>query len=144
VLTANGRVGGPFRTVRVGTSDALDLSMAAPPAGPVPSIFALYAWREVPEGIATLPQPYGIGFACLPTPLDLREPAPSVIWNNTPRPRLGRPDFPSTPAPSTVLSLPAGVGFEVDVTFQGIILDFGSAASVPASLTNAIVLEVRD
>jgi hypothetical protein len=65
-----------------------------------------------------------------------------VIFNNVGHEaRLGRPLRPSTPAPfaQTVNGRPNLRG---RFTVQGIIDDGGSAASVPVSVTNALVLDL--
>ena len=56
---------------------------------------------------------------------------------------LGVPTRASTPAPSLIGSASRGAGRAILLTLQGVIADPGSAGSRPASVTNAITIEVR-
>ncbi len=144
VFLVNGSAGDDTREVHVPVSQPIRLEMVAPPAGPEPAKFVLYAFLEQPDPATVSAQPFGLGFATFPTPLNRGLPQQvAAIWNNLGvEHRLGTPDFPSKPAPSTPADLPQGVGFAVDVTFQGFIEDAASGAAGPASLTNAVVLRV--
>jgi hypothetical protein len=42
-----------------------------------------------------------------------------------------------------VLARPQGVGYPVTFTLQGFIMDDGSASHKPASVTNAVIVEIR-
>jgi hypothetical protein len=118
--------------------------MESPPAGPVPAPFALYAWLGENDTGHCTPQPLALGAMCFPTFLCGGDPLPYRVWNNIGKePWLGTPHFPSDPAPSIVASAPVGWPHPITVTLQGFILDNGSAANVPASVTNAIVLSVE-
>jgi hypothetical protein len=89
------------------------------------------------------PQPAQLGEMCLPTPLAGGVPQPKKIWNNIERFQdLGYPTYPSSPAPSVVFNKSSGFSNPLTVTFQGFILDAGSAANKPASITNAVILRV--
>lgn len=145
VLSINDTIGDGCRVLEASPDTALTIAMDRSPAGPDPTPFVLYAWAGVPNGTTVSPQPINLGATCFPTPLDIgSNPQPLQIWNNLGRQaRLGVPRRPSTAAPSIVEHLPGGVGFPITVTFQGLILDNGSAADQPGSLTNAIVLLVE-
>jgi hypothetical protein len=144
VLTINGSVGNGHHEVWVARGESITVSMAAPPGGPDPAGFALYAWLGSPTDGDVSPQIKDLGTMCFPTPLDVGSlPQPKKIWNNIGRPDLlGTPDYPSDPAPSTPLSVPAGIDFPVTVTFQGFIENDDSAARKRASITNAVILVV--
>lgn len=142
-LFVNGSAGDERRIVRVQRGEALTLSVESPPSGPDPAAFVLYAWLAISDGSTVRPQPFGTGFMCLPSPLDVDPIQPDAIWNNIGKEaRLGTPDFPSDPAPSVPLDRPSGIG-RVEVTFQGLIQDAGSQGSRAASVTNAVVLIVE-
>ena len=143
VLSINGEAGCRRRTVTLPVGTPIEIFMNASPAGPVPSIFALYAWLGRPDETASAPQPLQLGNMCLPTFLSVGVPKPRKIWNNAGHaPLLGVPDFPSEPAPSVVITLSNGASVAVVATFQGFIADNGSAAEVLGSITNAVILEV--
>ena len=57
--------------------------------------------------------------------------------------KLGTPNYPSTPAPALVFEKLSGLANPVSVTFQGFVMDDGSAANQPASVTNAVILRVN-
>jgi hypothetical protein len=144
VLFVNSEAGRPStRTVQVGQNDPFELYMDAPPSGPGTAPFALYVWLGEPTESSVTPHPQGVGDMCFATPLIPGSPSimPRKVWNNIGKPQLlGEPDFPSSPAPSVVLSRPAGLGVAVTATFQGLIVDDGSAADKPGSVTNAVIV----
>ncbi len=145
VLTVNGEVGDcPDRSVSLERDTPLVIEMTAPPAGPDPAGFALYAWRREPRPDADVAHPFRLGTVCLPTFMTEGLPKPHIVWNNVGRQRwLGVPNQPSTPAPSVVLNRPGGVGRALTATLQGFIQDNGSDADVPGSVTNLIVLRIE-
>lgn len=143
VLYVNDSAGGQSRRFLLRPEDPFLISLGAPPLATRPSPFALYAWAGVPPFDAAGPLPFGIGSACWPMPLGGGAPQPGAIWNNTGRSALGVATLPSSPAPSLVLSRPAGLGRRATFSLQGLIADPGSAGSVRASVTNAIVVEIR-
>ncbi len=131
-------------SVVVGIGEPIEIRLDAPPAGPSPAPFALYAWLAAPVPSKDYPQPEGLGSTCLPTFFSAGLPKPSLVWNNAGHVgRLGSPDLPSSPAPTTVVARARGVANPVVVTLQGILADDGSAAQVPASVTNAVVLQIE-
>lgn len=132
-------------TVDIPAHVPLEISVDASPSGPAPGLFALYCWLEVPTTATVVAQRFGLGNLCLPGYADGRPPSPSYIWNNAGHElRLGVPSSIPEPAPSVVLTSPAGAGRTLTATFQGFIEDSGSAASVPASITNAVTLNIVD
>lgn len=145
VMMINGETGGSCveRIVSVQVGAPIEIFMDAPPSGPNPAIFALYLWKGEPDGSTDSPQPLQLGTMCFPSYLTSGDPKPARVWNNAGHePLLGKPDFPSQPAPSTVLSRTIGWHRSMTVTLQGFIVDHGSAAEIPGSVTNAIVLKI--
>ncbi len=144
VLFVNDSTGGRMRRIHLLTHEPLTVFVGAPPAAVVGSPFALFVWGRPPTGLTERRLPLGIGVTCFPTPLSRPDlPQPRVVWNNTGSPRLGVADLASEPAPSIALSLPLGVQRPAEFFVQGIVRDPGSAAEVPASVTNGITVEVR-
>lgn len=142
VLFLNSSIGDETRTVRVDIGEPIVLRMEAPPAGPKPSQFVLYLHAGKPTAATVSPQPAGIGDLCFPSPLNAGDPM--KIWNNIGHEaQLGHADYPSEPAPTTLIDAPEGADRRAVVTLQGIMLDSGSAGDVAASITNAIVLDIR-
>lgn len=146
LLFLNGSAGScATRVVSAAVGDPIELTIQAPPSGPSPARFVLYAWLDGYESWNETPQPFSLGTTCFPTFLSVGVPKPDFIWNNVGREaRLGPPNFPSQPAPSTIVSHSEGAPRAITLTLQGLIEDAASSASVPASVTNAIVLEVSD
>lgn len=147
VVLVNGSAGaGEERRVTLGPSAPFELRVETPPSlAARRARFALYQWvGDRPTAATVNDLPFGLGVACLATPLAPNAgPQPRHVWNNTSRPDLlGAPSFPSSPAPSVVVSRPAGVGRPVTVFYQGIITDTG-APNGRAAVTNAIELVVR-
>lgn len=143
LLKANGESGCMGRRIDVPAGAPIVISMDAPPAGPSPAPFVLYAWPAEPDASTESPQPARLGTMCFPTFLSVGVPKPDTIWNNAGHePLLGTPDFASQPAPSIVVSRSNGRHLSTTVTLQGFIVDHGSAAAIRASVTNAIVLRI--
>jgi len=143
VLLVNEGAGSRKRIRSVSVGEAIHIRMKAPPAGPDPAPFALYAWVGENETSNLAPQPFGLGTMCYPTIVSGGDPQPYRIWNNIGKnPWLGTPHFSSVAAPSIVVSVPGGWPNPITVTLQGFILDNGSAADKPASITNAVILKV--
>jgi len=143
VLRINGIEGNADRVVTAAQGTAVTIFMDAPPSGPTSARFALYVWLGEPSEGTVTPHPVQLGEMCFPTPLAGGTPQPKKIWNNIGKfPQLGYPDYPSSPAPSMVLSKPSGISNPLTATFQGFIMDDGSAANKPASITNAVILKV--
>ena len=143
VLRLNGSVGDGMRVVPVAIGEAISVDMEASPSGPSPGPFVLYLWLAQPSAGTVTPLPLNLGNICFPFALTGGMPQPFKIWNNVGSfPQLGSPSFPSTPAPSNVLNAPQGSGRAATATLQGILFDDGSSADRPASVTNAIVLQI--
>lgn len=145
VLAVNGSFGfGPERKITLRPDEALEVFMDRAPAD-ASSPFALYAWVDRPASRFVRKLPVRAGFSCFDTPVLHPDPPRLVrIWNNTGDARLGIPDLPSTPAPSMVVSAPSGIGFEVDLTLQGILRDSGAVSPKDVSATNAVLVVCRD
>lgn len=144
VLTVNGGPGSPWRTVNLSVGDPITVQMIPAPQGPVPAPFVLYAWIGEPSVETLAPHPKNLGTACFPTPVVGGDPQPARVWNNIGHPEiLGPANLPSEPAPSTPVDVPAGFYKPVIVTLQGLILDDGSAANRPISLTNAVTVRIQ-
>jgi hypothetical protein len=143
VLTLNAGTGGTLHEIRVPFGGEITVFLEAPPAGPSPAPFALYAWKGEPDSMTVDPLPFGMGSMCMGTFLTGSSPLPVRVWNNIGKEaHLGVPTYPSEPAPTLVLHDPDGFERPITVTFQGLIRDDGAQASKPASITNAIVLKI--
>jgi len=144
VLRVNESAGSRKRIRRLAVGEPITVTVDAPPAGPSPAPFALYAWLGANDVTTCTPQPFGLGTMGFPTILSGGTPLPYRIWNNLGKePWLGMPHFPSEPAPTIVVSAPGGWPNPITVTLQGFILDDGSQANKPASITNAVALMVE-
>jgi hypothetical protein len=143
VLYVNGSAGkDAYRTIVNPAGTPVTIGMAAPPGGPNPAAFALYAWPGEAGETDIAEQPFDIGTACFPMPLSNGVPAPPpyTIVNNIGYPSaLGIPKLPGIqPAPTFIIKnkiLSPGTW-----TLQGIIYD-NNAPVFTVSLTNAIVLK---
>jgi len=145
VLFLNGSKGDGSRTVTLPPGEPIQVTLARPPAGPEVAPFVLYLFAGAPHPSSVTPQPGGLGTMCFSSPISGGAPDLRKVWNNLGREgRLGEPDFPSSPAPSILVNAAAGARRAALVTLQGLMLDDGSAADFPASVTNAIVLRVID
>lgn len=144
VLFVNDFVGeGAERIVRVAQNDPVEIRMEAPPSRPGgPSRFAVYASLQSPTDSRVAALPFRLGHFCRAIPMvESDPPGLKKIWNNIGKPGiLGTADLPSSPAPSTLLTLPDGVGVSVRVTLQGLILDTAASNGV-AAVTNAVILD---
>lgn len=140
VLFLNDSTGtGPERVVEYRVLRSLELRINRPPtAGLDPVPYAVYAWAKWPTDEDRRRLPFGIGLSAMPIPLIGGEPQPQIIWNNAGRTaNLGLPTRPSRGAPEVFFVRPR-VTHAIKFYIQGLIADPGSAANVPASLTNGI------
>lgn len=143
VLLVNGEPGNSKRIQTVRSGKTVTVSMNVPPSGPDSAEFALYGIRYEPGPADMALQPEGIGLSCMPMPLSKKSTAPppyTIVNNLEPYSVLGYPYLPDVPpAPCTFISetMPPGT-----YTFQGYILDYGTASSTGFSLTNAVVIKV--
>ena len=142
VLTINGSAGSfQERIVQVAPGQSITIDMAASDSGPDPGPFVLYLHLGAPTSGTVVQLPQGFGAMCFGNPIT--GSVATKVWNNIGRRnRIGHPDFPSTPAPSTPVQAPSGTDQTVTATLQGILLDNGSRSDHPASVTNAVVLQV--
>jgi len=143
VLFVNDSAGGPARTISLTSFEPLLVFLALPPAATSPKDYAMYAW---PGGFVVGEEhqlPFGIGPMCRPSPLTGGSPQPIAIWNSTSKTSLGVPTMPSPRAPVTLMNRPSGLRRAASFCLQGIIVDPGSSASKPASVTNGIAVIVR-
>jgi IPT/TIG domain-containing protein/galactose oxidase-like protein len=116
--------------------------VAVPPSSRATARFAAYVWVGDPGAANLTAQPFSLGTAVFPTPLNVGQtPQPRRIFNNF-DPRLGTANLPSTRAPSTLINRPGGLGVAITAVFQGVIQDSGSIIPQHASLTNAIVVRI--
>jgi hypothetical protein len=145
VFYVNGSAGNAERVVTVGTGQALTGTLDAPPAGPNPARFAMYVWLGEPDASNLSPQPLNLGDMVYGTFIASSDgTTPFKVFNNIGRvTQLGEADYPSSPAPCTLFHKGGGFNNSITATFQGFILDDGSAANKPASITNAIILKVQ-
>lgn len=144
-LRVNGSRGDRERIVRVPTGEPIRIEMLGLATGPLPARFALYTFFESPDETTVRVMPFGLGLASFALPLSGGDPGnpPIAIWNNAGhRPSLGTPTRTSVPAPSRVACARRGVDLPGRVTLQGIVEDSASSATVRASLTNAVVIEI--
>ncbi len=146
VVLVNGSAGDTLREVRVGPGDDFELRLEPPAMGPAEASFALYAYSGEPTMDTVSQQPGGLGWMTFGTPLSGDAPASlDCIWNNIGFPdRLGRHHRPSDSAPHLLFrlrheTLPPGLV----VTLQGFMFDDRSTATVPVSVTNAVVVRVE-
>ncbi len=130
------------RTVEFNVLESFELQMQNPPAvsSPDRAPFAVYVWSTLPTPSSTRTLPLGLGCSALPMPLTGGAPQPRIIWNNAMRPgMLGFPNRASEPAPTIFFFRRDGVRRIAPFCIQGLIHDPGSAALVPASVTNGII-----
>ncbi len=141
VLFVNGSAGDDAYRIIVNPPGApVTMGILAPPGGPNPAAFALYAWPGEAGPSDPAEQPYNIGTACFPMPLSNGNPSapPTTLVNNIGYPGiLGIPLLPGVyPAPTYIVQnviLARGTW-----TLQGIIIDSNSPDGL-LSLTNTIV-----
>ncbi len=145
VLYVNGSIGDQGRVVEVASNDLISLVMLSPPAGSN-GRFVLQGHLGTPvaPGVAL---PFDVGVSCFPLLLSAGS-EPVIVANNLGRTNLvgasvffGVPTQDPGRAPTAFFydPLPAGSA----LTFQGIIVDQGSAGVRPVSVTNAVIVLVR-
>lgn len=141
VLFLNGSIGNAERIVQVAPGATITVNLAASSSGPNPGPFVMYLQLGAPTSGTVVSLPQGLGLMCFGNPIT--GGTATKTWNNIGRRnRIGHPDFPSNPAPSTPIHAPGGTNQSVTATLQAIILDDGSAAGMPASVTNAVILQI--
>ncbi len=144
VLLVNAYQGDPLRRdVLLQTGQPILIAMVNPSSRSAPSRFALYARVGEPGAGMLTSLPRGLGSMIFPPPF--RGGHPAAIWNNAGfQPILGTPTLPSSPAPSLVFSRPGGAPNPIIVTLQGLIEDDGSQIPERWSVTNALIVHVRN
>ncbi len=143
VVFVNGSSGDDSRRVVLARRQPFALRVAVSPAGPHPAPFSLYARVGEVDSTTITVQPFGLGTAAIPTPLNDSIPGVFTLFNTLDhRGALGRPLFSGGPAPARFL-YPRGVNVPIVVTLQGFIRDDGSPTGRGLSITNAVTAEVR-
>jgi len=142
VLLVNGSSGDAAgRTITLAHDASIEITMDRPPAMSGAAGFALYVFAKAPNASTVTALPFGLGDSAMPMPPSGPGAHPLRTWNNLGKVGvLGAPDFPSSPAPSTVLNRPSGLGKVGTFTFQGIIRDTASPNGV-AAVTNGVVVQ---
>jgi hypothetical protein len=143
VLFVNGSAGDPMTREVIIPVRTLIRGVVIAPSSRAQAGFAIYGWPGHPDASTLTIQPRGIGWMVLPTPINSgASPQPVAIFNNL-DPRAGIANMPSSPAPSTLFTVPQGVRRPALATLQGFIQDNGSAIPERASITNAVLLRIQ-
>jgi len=144
VVLVNGTAGSPLdRRVSLTPADPFTLSLLGPPSNESgPARFACYIWvgTPSPDSVRTLPFDLGVSCMVMPPSSDPERPMDDSkkIANNIGRfGILGVPNLPSTPAPVDLVTRPNGVGREITVFVQGLMLD-SAAPEGRAGVTNGV------
>ncbi|MBI1849553.1 MAG: PQQ-dependent sugar dehydrogenase [Planctomycetes bacterium] len=141
VLRVNGSAGGANRTETVRITEGITVSLDPPPSR-VRARFALFAWRGRPTPASMRALPQGVG--SLAFGICLHGETPLRVANNLANAtELCAPTLPSSPAPWTATFPPGHVRARGAFTLQAIIQDGASAAAVPFSVTNGILVRIR-
>ncbi len=146
VLFANGSPGSlPDRTVCLGVTDPLTLSLVSPPSRMGQTTpFCIWANVGSPTSSSLRELPLQLGYVCMPN--ELTGETSNRRTNNLGSPvLLGADDWPgplNAQAPTDILTLAGGVGFPVTFQLQGILLDSDSLQG-QAAVTNSVVIEVK-
>lgn len=141
-LLVNGTAGDSQHIVSLGAGAPFTVSISPSSSGPNPGPFVMYLHLGEPDASTVTTIPQGLGLFCFGTPIT--GGSAHKIWNNIGRRgRIGHPDFPSSPAPSIPVNAPRGAPSGITVTLQAVLLDNGSSASAPASITNAVILKIQ-
>lgn len=136
-LRVNGDDGGANRTAVVSRLSFFNISLLQPPSGPNGSTYVLFVIPGTPTAAAE--NPYNLGTTCFPTLF--QNMYPGVLFDTFGlTPFIGLPLLNATGTPFTQVVPP--IGFPLNITIQGFILDSGSAAQFAASTTNAIMLQI--
>lgn len=150
VLLINGSAGDEQRTVQVSAGERIWTTMLPPPMGGNGRFVVHANFGARPNEPTEVP--FNIGVTCFP--MILPEATPAGIWNNAGKTGLvgssqyldGTPITDPQQAPAIFLLLQNGDAANLPpgttVTFQGLIVDPGSASSKGMSATNGVVLMV--
>lgn len=153
VLYVNGSTGPDGGRVVV-EEGALIWGAMLPPPGGGPGKYVVHANLGVPSESTVTVLPASIGTFCFELLLS-QGATPAAIWNNIGKETQvgasryfdGSPVADPDPAPSVFVRLfggdPANLPAGSRVTFQGVLVDPGSASAKGASATNAVVLVIE-
>lgn len=141
VLAITGQTPDAYGRISLALNQGFDLTLAAPPTGPASAPFVLWMVPGEPGLSDVEVLPSAIGLFAFATPLT--GATPGTLMNAFGAEAiLGFGALPPLPAPTTIATLPQGVGTPGTFTVQGLIIDNGSAAgpSLPVSATNALIV----
>ena len=141
-----------MRRVELAQDDAFDVTLVEPPCNAADgdsTRACVYVWLRTPTLEDLLVLPRGLGPMCFGPEFIATRP-PKKTWNAIGlASRLGEDDAPG-PTPLIpdggafeLLSFPTGFGRPLRATFQGFVEDSCSSATVPFSVTNAVIVEVQ-
>lgn len=149
VLFLNGAPGSDGRRFTMTASDPVTLTIAEPPSrAGLGATCWVGAWLAAPTSATVRTLPASLGDIALPMKLTGGTPRPRRIANSIPgsSAQLGAenwPGPPTSPAPTTLLAVPSGLGVAgVTVVFQGLVRDSRAPGAQPFAVTNGIVIEV--
>jgi len=144
VLAVSGQAGDGAHRVYLATTDVFDITMQPSAQSVLPPLFVLYAQLGEPGMAEVVALPFGIGPMAFAPPF--AGGAPLTLANNIGLEQLiGVGVVPAAGAPTTVLSLPGGLGYPLTITLQGVMMDSAGAGApaVPFSTTNAVTVVVN-
>lgn len=138
LLRINGRTGNGHR-VNVAMNQSITIDLLQPPTVPYSTGLVIYGFLGVPTELDVVTIPFDIGdLSFPPCPFDPADPRLFVVADDFGfgcAPLLGAGGTPWT------LSLPAGLGFPTDITFQAIVGDLSATYGI--AKTNAVLMSVR-
>lgn len=140
LLTVNDSAGDSHRVINLGRHQPWRVDLDAPAAGPASAAYVIYAWFEAPDPLTLFDLPNGLGLLGHPLPGAPETTGdPVVAWNTLGHlPLLGRATEPSSPAPTTLVDRPRGIGLVTTITLQGIVECDRSPSGF--AVTNAVVV----
>ncbi|MBI3847877.1 MAG: PD40 domain-containing protein [Planctomycetes bacterium] len=147
VLVVNGAGGGDARIVSVAPGAPIDVSLFAPRLGPVAPRYVLWIWLGAPTRSYLL-EVAGITLGCTaqPTPFQpfgLPQPIRCVRGGLSALVCIGVTELHGPSRAPFTLRRSSGFSNPTTFTLQGMVEDHGTAAPLPFSITNAIVLRVQ-
>ncbi len=148
VLFVNGSAGDQDHNVSLAVGAPLTLSLAAAPAGPIPTAYVVYAWfssasnpRNISVGGTV------VGCAIDPTPFHPGElPQPFRCLRGSAVPPAACSGVVTLPSPASApwsLSRPQGIGQPLTIQLQAVLRDAGASNASQTSVSNAIVLKTQ-
>lgn len=152
VLFVNGQTGGTGRILNLRTNQGISVTVSEPTSRRGDSVgtrLCVYAFGGIPGVTDEIFLPLGFGGMCF-GPASMSTRAPLVTWNSIgrrnqlgPHTAFGIPPVVPDSGSVTLVSRNGGLGIPVTLTLQGIIEDDCSAASVPFSITNGMVVKIE-